>query len=92
MIERFRHKGLQLLFEKGDRSKLNPQYVARISLILSTLDAAKDAKDMDQPAFHLHELKGSLRGYWAITVRANWRIIFRFNDGHACDVDLVDYH
>jgi plasmid maintenance system killer protein len=27
-----------------------------------------------------------------VTVRANWRVIFRFEEGHACDVDLIDYH
>jgi proteic killer suppression protein len=44
------------------------------------------------PGFHLHPLKGSLSGYWAVTVRANWRITFRFEGNNACDVDLVDYH
>jgi toxin HigB-1 len=42
--------------------------------------------------FRLHALKGDLKGFWAITVRANRRIIFRFVDGDALDVDLVDYH
>ena len=44
------------------------------------------------PRYHLHPLKGNLKGYWAVTVRANWRIIFRFEDGHAVDVELLDYH
>lgn len=47
---------------------------------------------MDLPPFRLHPLKGDLRGFWAVTVRANWRIIFRFENGDAYDVDLVDYH
>ena len=47
---------------------------------------------MALPSFRLHALTGSLRGFWAVTVRANWRIIFRFEDGKARDVDLVDYH
>jgi len=34
----------------------------------------------------------SLAGYWSITVRANWRIIFRFEGGEVTDVDLIDYH
>jgi plasmid maintenance system killer protein len=41
---------------------------------------------------YFHPLKGDLAGYWSITVRANWRIIFRFEQGDATDVDLVDYH
>jgi toxin HigB-1 len=37
-------------------------------------------------------LKGDLKGFWAVTVRANWRVIFRFEDGNASNIDLVDYH
>jgi len=47
---------------------------------------------MNLPGFHLHPLKGDYAGYWAVTVRANWRVIFRFEDGHAIDVDYLDYH
>jgi proteic killer suppression protein len=47
---------------------------------------------MDQPTFRLHPLKGNRRGVWAVTVRANWRVTFRFADGDAYDVDLEDYH
>jgi proteic killer suppression protein len=47
---------------------------------------------MNRPSFRLHRLKGSLQGFWAVTVRANWRIVFRFEDGKIYDVDLVDYH
>ena len=46
---------------------------------------------MDVPGFRLHPLKGAWKGLWAVTVRANWRVIFRFDDG-AEDVDYVDYH
>jgi proteic killer suppression protein len=44
------------------------------------------------PHFRLHALKGERKGYWAVTVRANWRIVFRFTDGKASEVDFVDYH
>ena len=47
---------------------------------------------MDVPGFRLHALKGDLKGLYAVTVRANWRVIFRFIDGDAFDVDYVDYH
>jgi toxin HigB-1 len=92
MIESFRHKGLKLLFEHDNRSKVSADQAARIRLILSALDAAGRIEDMDQPTFRLHPLKGQLKGFWAVAVRANWRIIFRFADGQANDVDLVDYH
>ena len=47
---------------------------------------------MNLPGFRLHPLKGDLKGLWAVTVRANWRIVFRMAGGHAADVDLIDYH
>ena len=40
----------------------------------------------------LHPLTGSLRGFWSVRVSGNWRVIFRLEDGHAHDVDLIDYH
>ena len=92
MIERFRHKGLKLLFEEGDPTGVNPQHLEKIENILGLLDVAQDIEDMNVPTFRLHSLKGDLKGFWAVTVRANWRIIFRFADGRASDVDLIDYH
>jgi toxin HigB-1 len=92
MIESFRHKGLQRLFEKGSTRSVSPQHVQKIEDILGLLNVAVDIRDMDRPSFRLHPLKGDRKGYWAVTVRANWRIIFRFNDGNALDVDLIDYH
>ncbi|MGH7848643.1 MAG: type II toxin-antitoxin system RelE/ParE family toxin [Candidatus Binatia bacterium] len=47
---------------------------------------------MDLPGFKLHRLKGGLKDFWSVTVRANWRVIFRFEQGDARDVDLIDYH
>ena len=92
MIEGFRHRGLRRLFENDDRSKLPAEHAERLRSILAALDAAERIEDMDIHTFRLHALKGDLRGYWAVTVRANWRVIFRFSDGKATNVDLVDYH
>ena len=92
MIESFRHRGLKRLYEDDDSSKLFAEHVNRIRLILAALDAAKRAQDLDVHTFHLHPLKGERKGWWAVTVRANWRIGFRFENGKALDIDLVDYH
>jgi proteic killer suppression protein len=92
MVRNFRHKGLQRLFQYDDGSKLPPDMVARIRLILSTLHAAQAIEAMDIPTFRLHPLKGKLQGFFSVTVRANWRIIFRFEGGEAFDIDFVDYH
>jgi toxin HigB-1 len=50
------------------------------------------SEGLDRPTFRLHPLTGDRKGFWAVTVRANWRIVFRFVDGKALDVDFVDYH
>jgi len=92
MIRNFRHKGLQLFFEEDDGKKLPAEMLSRIRLILSTLHAASTIEGMDVPTFRLHRLKGDRKGFFAVTVRANWRIIFRFAGGDALDVDFVDYH
>jgi proteic killer suppression protein len=47
---------------------------------------------MDLPGYRLHLLKGELAGFWSVSVSGNWRIIFRFENGAAYDVDLIDYH
>ena len=58
---------------------------------MATLHAARTVAHMNQPKLRLHPLKGQMKGFWAVTVRANWRVIFRFDDG-VTDVDYVDYH
>ena len=92
MIRSFRHKGLRRLYEDDDRSKLQADLADRIGDILAALDAATRPEDMDRPSFRLHALKGDRKGQWSVTVRANWRIVFVFDEGDAVDVDLVDYH
>jgi toxin HigB-1 len=92
MIRSFRHRGLRRLYEKGDRRQLRPDLVDKIERILARLDEADEVGQMDLPGFRLHPLKGDLAGFSAVTVRANWRVIFRFDAGDVCDVDLVDYH
>ena len=92
MIKSFQHKGLRHFFEDDDGRTLPQDMLARIALILSILHASQDIEGMDIPMFRLHPLKGELKGFYSVTVRANWRIIFRFEDGQAFDVDFVDYH
>ena len=44
------------------------------------------------PGWRLHPLKGDLAGFWSLTVASNWRLVFRFDEGDASELDLVDYH
>ncbi len=91
MIRSFKHRGLKRFYERGDGSKLPPELLSRIEEILGLLDIVTDVQQMDIPHFRLHSLKGKRKGQWAVTVRANWRIVFRFDDEPE-DVDFTDYH
>jgi proteic killer suppression protein len=92
MIRSIRHKGLKRLFEDDDPRGVTGQHAPKLRDVPARLDAASAVADMDLPGFRLHLLKGDFKGFWAVTVRANWRVIFRFENGEALDVDYVDYH
>jgi proteic killer suppression protein len=92
MIKHLRHRGLKRLFENDDRRGVSSQHADKIGRILARLDRAATPDDMALPGYRLHPLRGNLAGFWSVTVRANWRIIFRFEGTDATDVDLIDYH
>ena len=71
---------------------MRPEHVEKLRDILAVLDRSRTASDVDLPGFRLHPLRGRLAGHWAVSVSANWRVTFRMEDGHAFDVDYVDYH
>jgi toxin HigB-1 len=92
MIRSFKHKGLELFFEKGDYSRIQTKHQKRLRLQLSALDTAKVIEDMDLPGYRLHKLKGDRKNYWSITVNGNWRLTFEFIDGDAYIVNYENYH
>ena len=92
MIRRFVHKGLERFHRTGSAAGIQAAHTARLRLILSNLDAAENAQDMDLPGLGLHPLKGDRRGFWAVKVSGNWRVVFRFTGRDADLVDYVDYH
>lgn len=92
MIESFRHKGLRKLYEDGEARFLPAGEVGKIKRILSYLEAAETPQALHLPGYRFHQLKGAYRGFYSVTVTGNNRIIFRFVDGHAVDVDYLDCH
>lgn len=92
MIENFRHKRLKNLYERGERRGLPTESIERLERIIAALDEARTLDDLTNPSFRLHTLTGGLAGHWSIRVNRNWRIVFRFEDGRATEVDLLDYH
>jgi len=91
-IRSFKHRGLKRLYERGDRSGIGPDLLEAVERIITVLDSATTPQALDIPRYRLHPLKGDLKGFWSVTVRANWRIVFRFEATDAFDVELIDYH
>ena len=90
---RIRHKGLRALAEQDRRRQLPGDLVPKLRRVLTLLDEARNPGDLaTQPGFRLHPLKGDMASLWSIRVSGNWRVVFRFEDNEAVDVDLVDYH
>ena len=92
MIRSFKHRGLKRLYERDDRRGIRPDLAETVEDILARLDEADMPQALNLPGYRLHMLKGDLRGFWSVTVRANWRIVFRFQDVDVFDVELTDYH
>jgi len=92
MVISIRHRGLKAFYERKTTRYLKADQVSRIRRILGLLDAATKPQSLDLPGYRLHRLRGDFKGFWAVSVSGNWRIVFRFEDGGAQDVDLVDYH
>ena len=92
MIRTFRSRALRRFMERGEERRIHSEHRERVRDILVRLNASAGPGDMDLPGFRLHPLRGNHAGFRAVTVRANWRVIFRFEDGHALDVDYLDYH
>ena len=92
MIRSFKYRGLKRLYEHDDRRGIRPDLADTVQEILTVLDDAVTPQELNLPGYRLHPLKGDLRGFWSVTVRANWRIVFRFEGADAFDVELIDYH
>jgi proteic killer suppression protein len=93
VIRSIRHKALRRFFTEGISRGFSTDQVARLRFILSALHAADRLEEIATvPGWRLHRLKGDLKDYWSLSVTGNWRLVFRWHEGAAEDVDLVDYH
>ena len=92
MIRGFKHKGLEQLFSNGTKSGIQAKHAVKLRLLLGRLNAAAVPKDMDLPGLNLHLLGGKRAGTWSVKISGNWRMTFRFDNGHADFVNYEDYH
>ena len=92
MIRSFRHKGLEAFFKTGKHKGIQAIHAERLRELLTALNVAAGPQDLARPSWRLHTLSGKLQGFQAMTVQANWRVVFRFNGTDVELVDYVDYH
>jgi toxin HigB-1 len=64
--------------------------LANVMTFLNVANAPEEAAPL--PGLRLHRLKGDMKDTWSITITGDWRLIFRFADGDAHDLDFLDYH
>jgi len=94
-LVRFRHKGLKQLHEGGNAKGVPAAMADKLRKLLFALETAATLEQVGRfPGWKLHPLKGDLQGFWSLTVNANWRLIFRYEEetNTAGDLDLMDYH
>jgi len=93
MIKSFASDETQRLFATGKSRRLAPEILKRAVMRLTQLDAAVDVDDLRMPPSNrLEALSGGMAGKWSIRINDRWRLCFRFQRGHAFDVEIVDYH
>ena len=94
MIKSIHHKGLKLLWTQGDASKIKSEYLHKIKKVLNIIHYLEDVpQDLESfKNLRPHPLKGELKGFWSLDISGNWRIIFRFTDGNAYDLDYLATH
>ena len=92
MIKSWKHKGLRNFYRFGEKSGIIPEHASRLQVILQLLDAASKPEQLNLPGLRFHKLQGQLKGFYAVNVRANWRIIFKFENEDVVLVDYLDYH
>lgn len=93
MIRSFADKETEFLFRTGKSRHLPSDILRRAVMRLTQLSAATAVEDLRlPPSNRLEALSGDRRGQWSIRINERWRLCFRFADGEASEVEIVDYH
>lgn len=93
MIRSFRDKETAKVWNREYSKRLPSDIQERALMKLQQLHAAGDLKDLSIPASNqLESLKGDRKGEYSIRINKQWRICFKWKDGHAFEVEIADYH
>lgn len=93
MIKTWANRATQRFYEEGRASKFRGMDAEAALDLLASLTAATSLHDLSPlKSAGLHKLKGTRRRQWAMTINGPWRVCFRFENGNAYEVEIVDYH
>jgi proteic killer suppression protein len=92
MIKSFADTALKRLWEDGKAKGLDAKSLPKIKRLLSILNTICAPEEMDVPGYHFHALKGDRHGQYAVTIRANWRLVFEWDGEHVIRARQEDYH
>lgn len=90
MIKSFKHKGLEKFYKTGSLKGIQAVHAQKLRLILNRLNLLDTLDDINIPSLRLHRLKGEMKDLWSITIQANWRVTFQYEE-ESSDVYIVDY-
>lgn len=94
MIKSFKHKGLEVFYRTGSTKGIRAMHAQRLRKLLFMLEAMTSVNDLKLPSLRFHKLKGDMAELYSITVQANWRLTFKFDEEtqNVYIVDYQDYH
>jgi toxin HigB-1 len=92
MINTFKQKELKKLFETGISKKFAKTVHRKILRVLTLLDSCEEVEDMNYPGSDFHKLSGDKKEYYSVSINGNWKLIFKFKNGDAFDIEYLDYH
>lgn len=93
MIQTFADRDTERFYSAGESRRLPADIRKRAAMRLLQLNAATRIEDLRlPPSNRLEQLRGDRSGQWSMRINDQWRVCFRFKNGDAFDVEIVDYH
>ncbi len=92
MIKSFKHKGLEKFYKTGNTKGIQAIHAKKLKQLLSMLEAMTTTDDLKLPSLRFHQLQGDKQNLYSITVQANWRLTFEFDNENVYILDYTDYH
>lgn len=92
MIKSFKHKGLEKFYTTGNTKGIQAIHAKKLNQLLVILNAMTTTDDLKLPSLRFHQLQGDKQNIYSITVQANWRLTFEFDNENVYVLDYTDYH